>query len=254
MPLVEPLFYIVAVPTVLLMGISKGGFGAGIMVTPLLALVISPIQSAAIILPLLCVMDLAGLYAYRKARDWRNLKIMLPGALLGILAGALTFRYLDDDAIRLMIGALAIAVPLYRLLAPSAAKRTTSPHIVTGGLSGAASGFTSMIAHSGGPPVQFYLLPQKMDKDIFVGTTVVFFLVVNYVKVIPYGVLGLFTGETLLTGLILSPMAPLGIWLGVRLQQRIPKEAFYRILYGLLFLAGLKLLYDGASGQGWIGF
>ena len=237
MPLVDPLFYIVAVPAVLLMGISKGGFGAGIMVTPLLALVISPIQSAAIILPLLCVMDLAGLYAYRKARDWRNLKIMLPGALLGIVAGALTFRYLNDDAIRLMLGVLAIAVPLYRLLAP-----------------GAATGFTSMIAHSGGPPVQFYLLPQKMDKDIFVGTTVVFFLVVNYVKVIPYGVLGLFTAETLLTGLILSPMAPLGIWLGVRLQQRIPKEAFYRILYGLLFLAGLKLLYDGASGQGWIGF
>jgi len=72
--------------------------------------------------------------------------------------------------------------------------------------------------------------------------------------VIPYGVLGLVTAETLLTGLILSPIAPLGIWLGVRLQQRIPKEAFYRILYGLLFLAGLKLLYDGALGQGWIGF
>ncbi len=254
MPLVDPLFYVVAVPAVLLMGISKGGFGGGIMVTPLLALVISPIKGAAILLPLLCVMDIAGLYAYRGQRHWQNLKIMLPGAMLGILVGALTFRYLDESLIRLLIGGLAIGFPLYRLLTPALAAKTTAPHALTGGLSGAASGFTSMVAHAGGPPVQFYLLPQRLDKDIFVGTTVVFFFVVNYVKLIPYSLLGQFTAENLLTALVLAPLAPVGIWLGVRAQRRIPKDPFYLVLYILLFLAGIKLLYDGASGQGWIGF
>ncbi len=223
MPVADPWFYLAAVPAVLLAGISKGGFGGGlgVMAVPLMALFVSPVQAAAIMLPILCVMDIFGLRAYRNTWDRRNIAIMVPGALVGILVGTLTFRYLDDGMIRLLIGTIAIGFTLHHF------------------------GFTSFVAHAGGPPVQFFLLPQRLDKTLYVGTTVVFFFAINYVKLVPYGWLGQFSPDNLLTALVLAPLAPLGIWLGVRLHGPVGRELFYRLCYGMLLVTGVKLLWDG---------
>jgi uncharacterized membrane protein YfcA len=247
MPVAEPLFYLAAVPAVLLAGISKGGFGGGlgIMAVPLMALVVSPVQAAAIMLPILCLMDIFGLRAYRDAWDRRNIAIMVPGALLGILLGTLTFRYLDEGLMRLLIGALAIGFTLHHFVLRGAARGPARPRRLVGALASALAGFTSFVAHAGGPPVQFFLLPQRLDKTLYVGTTVVFFFVVNYVKLLPYGWLGQLSTDNLSTALILAPLAPLGIWLGVRLHRPVGRELFYRLCYGMLFVTGLKLLWDG---------
>ncbi len=246
----DPLFYVVAIPAMIIIGISKGGFAGslGMVGVPLITLVISPTQAAAILLPILCLMDIMGLIAYRRRADWTNLLCILPGAVLGIVIGAFTFSYLNDDYIRLMIGLIAVLFTLNHWLKLRPEPANLGPSAKKGTFWGSLAGFTSFVAHAGGPPLQFYMLPQKIDKTLFVGTSVWFFFVVNYVKLVPYAYLGQFSTENLSTSLILAPLAPVGIWLGVKLHKLVPEATFYRIAYILLFATGLKLLWDGREG------
>jgi len=246
----DPLFYLLALPAVLILGISKGGFGGGLgsLAVPLMALVVSPIQAAAVLLPILCVMDVHGTWVYRGQWDKANLKILMPAALVGITIGAFSFRYLDARFIRLIIGTVAVGFTIHHWLGGLLATRTArGVDSVRGSLWGAVSGFTSFIAHAGGPPMSVYLLPQGMDKTRFLATTVIFVLFMNYVKLVPYAWIGQFSSENLYTSLVLLPLAPLGMWFGISLHRIVPEALFYRVCYLLLFLAGLKLLYDGAS-------
>lgn len=247
--IVDTWFYVVAVPAILLVGISKGGFGsgAGMFATPLMALVVPIPRAAAILLPILVLMDLAGLWAYRGTFSRENLKVLVTGGVAGVFLGALTFRYVDDAWLRIILGALAIGfvVQRYRARAQTVpAARSTAKGLFWS----LFSGVTSTIAHAGGPPLAIYLLPQRLDKRVMVGTTVVFFAIINAVKLVPYSWLGLFDAANLATSLVLAPLAPLGIWLGVVLAGRLSQDLFYRICYGLLLVVGAKLLWDGVAG------
>jgi uncharacterized membrane protein YfcA len=244
----EPLFYLLAVPAVLILGISKGGFGGGLgsLAVPLTALVVSPIQAAAVLLPILCVMDVHGAWVYRGRWDKANLKILMPAALIGLAVGTFTFRHLDAQIIRLLIGTIAVGFTIHFWLSGLTATPTArGADAVRGGFWGAVSGFTSFIAHAGGPPMSVYLLPQRMDKTRFLATTVIFVLFMNYVKLVPYAWIGQFSAENVYTSLVLLPIAPIGMWLGIWLHRVVPEDVFYRVCYLLLFVAGLKLLYDG---------
>jgi len=245
----EPIFYLIAVFSVLLAGISKSGFGGGlgVLAVPLMALVVPPGEAAAILLPILCLMDLFNTWHYRRDWDSTNLKILVPAALLGILAGTFFFRYLSDNHIRILIGSLAVAFVLNYFFRRANGSQT-SPNRLRGTFWGAVAGFTSFGVHAGGPPVNVYLLPQKMHKTLFVGTTVVFFTIVNYTKLIPYGFLGLLNADNLLTSLLLSPLAPLGVFLGVKLHNRINERLFFALIYLFLLITGIKLIYDGVAG------
>lgn len=244
----DPLFYAAAIPAILLMGISKGGFGsgAGLFATPLIALAVPIPQAAAIMLPILLVMDATGLWAYRGRHSAENLKLILVGGVVGIAIGGLTFRYFDEAWIRVMLGAMSLAFVAQRYLRRAVVK--PAPRSVARALFwSAASGLTSTIAHAGGPPLSVYLLPQKLEKSVLVGTTVVFFAVVNAVKLVPYAWLGLFDARNLATSAVLVPLAPLGIWLGVKIMRRLPEQVFYRVCYAILVVVGSKLLWDGVA-------
>jgi uncharacterized membrane protein YfcA len=242
------LFYAVAALAVLVSGVGKGGFGGGIGVlsVPMMAVFISPAKAAAIMLPLLCLMDIFGCWHYWRKWDNSNLKILVPAAIVGIFIGSLTFRFLSDAHIRIMIGTIAI-VFVFHFLRHHNTGNKTAPNHRKGSFWGALAGFTSFGVHAGGPPVNVYLLPQQMDKTLFVGTTVIFFTIVNYVKLIPYGLLGQLTFANLSTSLALSPLAPLGVWLGVQLHRKVNQTYFYRFCYAFLFITGVKLLYDGLT-------
>ena len=242
-------FYALAVPAVLLAGVSKGGFGSGLVVlaVPLMSLAVPPPQAAAIMLPILVVMDLTAFWTYRKSFDRGHLKEILPAAAIGVGLGWATFGLLDAAAVRLLVGVLALVFPLAYWL-DWKPPRVVGPPKLWGGLWGAVSGFTSFVAHAGGPPILVYLLPQQLEKRLFVGTLVVFFMIVNALKLVPYGQLGQFHVGNLLTSAVLLPLAPLGIWLGLWMQKRIPDRAFYGVCYAFLFLTGLKLCWDGVSG------
>lgn len=254
-PITEPIFYAVAIPAILITGIGKGGFGGSVAMlgTPLIALAASPIQAAAILLPILCAMDLFSFYAYRKKVDLKALSLVVPGALLGVLIGMMTFRYLDDDLIRILVGSITLIFLAHRLIKARAATRkgdtmeAVPPSLIKGSFWGSLSGFTSFIAHAGGPPAQIYLLPLRMNKTLLVGTMAWFFCIVNYAKLIPYGMLGQFSAENIGTSLILAPLAPIGVFIGVWLHKQVNEVVFFRIIYAALFVVGLKLIFDGTQ-------
>jgi uncharacterized membrane protein YfcA len=242
-------FYVLAVMAVLIVGISKSGFGSGLSVlgVPLIALAVPPTQAAAILLPLLIAFDIFNLIHYRSHFDRTNLWIMLPASMLGILIGALTFRYLSDAHIRIMIGGIAVIFVINYFAGQQRERPKTKPDWVRGSFWGMISGFASFGVHSGALPASVYLLPQRMDKTIFVGTTVVFFAIINCVKLIPYALLGQLNGENLLTSLVLAPLVPVGFWLGIYLHKRVNERLFYILAYLFLFVTGVKLLYEGIT-------
>lgn len=248
----DPWFYVVAVPAVLLFGISKGGFGGGlgIVAVPMLALIISPVQAAAILLPILCLMDLFSVWAFRGKWVRQEIRLLVPASLLGIGIGTLLFEYMSPAIIRLMLGVVAISFTLHhwvsRQLMNGELHEPFSPRV--GVIAGAVAGFTSFIAHAGGPPLNMYLLRRELDRTLFVGTAVLFFTVVNYVKLVPYAWLGQFDPGNLGTSLILSPLAPIGIGIGYWLHHRVSDRFFFAVVYVMLFLVGVKLVFDGVSG------
>lgn len=248
--IIDPFFYMIAIPAVLIIGISKGGFAGslGILGVPLITLAIPPVQAAAIILPILCVMDIFGLLAYRRRADWLNLYYLLPGAVFGIFVGYLLFNYLSTDVIKILLGLICIVFTLNHYFRKRPSDYKTGPSLPKGSFWGSIAGFTSFVAHAGGPPLQFYMLPQKIDKTLFVGTSVWFFFVINYVKLVPYGLLGQFSMENLGTSLVLLPLAPVGIWLGIKAHNLVPEIIFYRFAYFLVLVTGAKLLWDGIRG------
>lgn len=243
----DPWFYAVAAPAVLLVGISKGGFagGFGMLGVPLMALVVSPLEAAAVLLPILIVMDMQGLWVYRG--QWRGdvLKVLIPAAALGIGFGWATAGLVDEAAVRLIIGLIAISFALNHWTGGAIFRdKGGARH---GGFWGAVAGFTSFVSHAGGPPFQVYALRLGLDKMIYVGTSVYFFAAINLIKLGPYIAIGSLDLSELGTALILMPLAPIGMLTGIKLLKIVPQEPFYRIAYIGLFLAGLKLVWDGAS-------
>ena len=245
------MFYAVAIPAVILTGISKSGLGGGLgqLSVPLMAMFISPVAAAAIMLPILCLMDIANLWGYRNHWNREDVALMLPGAVIGIGVGAVTYNYVDDNAVRLLLGVITIIFATSLLFQNSANSESRKPGKLTGVICGTISGFTSFVAHAGGPPVHVYLLPQRIDKTLYVGTLVVFFTAVNYTKLVPYALLGQLSANNLGTSLVLSPLAPLGIWMGVRFHRLLSERLFYTLCYVFLSLTGVKLIWDGLLGM-----
>ena len=244
----NPWFYVLAIPALIINGISKGGLGGGVgsVSVPMMALAIPPSQAAAIMLPILCVMDLPAIHAYFGRWDKAQMRIIIPAGLLGIVVGTLTFRYLNESWLRILLGSLSIGFILNSLRKknPDAAPPTRA----NGWFWCSISGYTSFVAHSGGPPLTVYLLPQKLDKTVFVATSVIFFSIGNYLKIAPYMWLGLFDTRNLATSAVLFPAGVGGVYLGVWLHKRLSQGLFYRIIYVLLLATGAKLLYDGLTG------
>jgi len=244
-------FYAAATFGILLTGVFKGGFGGGPggIAVALMSMFVAPADAAGIVLPILCAMDIFGLLAYRNNWSRHHVRVLIPGALLGIVLGALAFGVVPVEWVRLLIGLIAVTFTLNRWfdLAQRLGAKAGKPGPLVGFLSGATSGLTSTMAHAGGPPLLVYLLPQRMEKTVFVGTSVVFFAIVNYLKLIPYGLLGQLSTNNLGLSLLFAPLAPLGIWLGLRLERRIPEKPFYRLSYAILFATGCKLIYDSLT-------
>lgn len=244
----DPFFYLLAIPAVIILGLAKGGFaGLGILAVPLMALSASPVQAASITLPILIVQDVVSVWAFRHSWDGRILALMIPSAAAGIGAGYALAAYVSAAAVELAVGVISIAFAVLRLAARG--KEPAAGHSpVAGAFWGVAAGFTSQIAHAGGPPFQIYVLPKHLPRDTFIGTSALFFAIVNWIKVPAYAALGQFTRENLLTAGALMPVAILSTFAGVWLIRRVPPERFYTLIYALLLVVGAKLVWDGAAG------
>jgi uncharacterized membrane protein YfcA len=240
------LYWALVITGVTISALSKGGFGGGLGMAsvPLMSWVMPPAQAAAIMLPLLVLMDAIGVWAYRRNWDRRAVIALLPGALAGI--GTLAFGWLSDDMVRILLGGVSILFALDWFFRPAARLgRADRPGPVPGLLLGGAAGFTSTLAHAGGPPANLYLVPLKLDKTVFVGTMTILFAVINLAKLPPYFAIGLFDGTILSTILWMLPVAALAMLAGVWMHHRVSDRWFYPLCVGFVLLTGVKLLWDG---------
>lgn len=253
--IVDLWFLAIAAPAVVFAGISKGGFGSGaaFAAAMVLALVIPPHFALGVMLPLLMLMDAATLRPFWGKWNRQAAVLLILGGVPGVILGVGVYRMVDQDAIRLMIGGIAIGFSVWKLLEGrgwiSPPRRALPRHL--GFVAGIAAGFTSFVSHAGGPPVAVYLLSQRLGKSEFQATTVLVFWAINLVKFLPYAGLGFFSVQTGFANLVLAPFALLGVYLGVRAHHLMPERLFFAVTYALLIATGTKLIWDG--GQGMLG-
>ena len=254
--LTDPAFVVIAIVAVLVTGISKGGFGGvALLAVPLMSLVISPIQAAGIMLPIMIPMDFLSIWVYRKRWDGKNLALLIPAATVGITIGGLTANLVNDQIVRLLVGVIAVVFTLHRarglylrrVANASGQEARKPPNKVWGAFWGTCAGFTSFLAHAGSPPYQVYVIPQGLSKEIYAGTSVMFFAAANAIKLIPYGMLGQLSVTNLSVSAALLPLVPVGVFLGVWINRRLPEKTFFAIILASIFLVGLKLIWDGVS-------
>ena len=169
--------------------------------------------------------------------------LIIPPAIFGILIGSLTFKYSSDDSIRIIIGTIAILFILLTIIQKN--NILIKPTKKKGIFWSLIGGYTSFLIHSGGTPVNFYLLPQKLNKTVYVSTMTLAFLIINTLKLIPYHYLDQLVVSNLKISLILSPLAPISIYLGYYLHKKASEEIFYFFIYFFLAISGTKLIYDG---------
>ena len=250
MPFELTALHLLAPLAVLIAGLSKGGVspGAAFVATPLLALALPPAQAAAVMLPLLMLMDVTGLRAFWRQWEFRVAWPVMLGVLPGIALGWLLFDAVDPDVVRLLLGLLALGFGALMTLQRRGLKLTGGGSRPAGLFWGAVGGFTSFISHSGAPPVSIHLLGARFDKTRFQATMVLIFWWINAVKLAPYFLLGLYDRETLTLSAWLAPVALGGVLLGVWGHRRMPEKWFFLGVQILLALAGVKLIHDGAMG------
>jgi hypothetical protein len=262
-------FYLVAIPAVVLLGLAKGGlYGIGTIATPMLALVIPPMTAAAIVVPILIIQDVVSVWAFRRTFDKHVLAVMIPSSFVGVFLGWAFAARVAPNVVLACLGAMSILFAAYRLwgdyghrvrIALSATARdelqegSLPPQMVSaqilpdwiGWLCGIGAGFTSQVAHAGGPPFQMWVLPRRLPRDSLVGTSAITFAVINWAKLPTYAALGQFTQDNLIASATLVPLAILTTFAGVKLVRIIPTEPFYLVMYILMIVIGGKLLWDG---------
>lgn len=245
----DPAILIVSILAVTLAGLSKGGLGGamGMLGVPIMALVIPPVQAAAILLPIYIIMDVFGLWSWRKELDLQTLKIMVPAGIVGITIGWMTASYVSDSSVRLLVGIVTVGFVINHYVSKLRKRiQSRQPHRpFLGRICGTIAGFTSFISHTGGPPYQIYALPLGHSPGIYTGTSIRFFFIMNVIKLVPYFALGQFDATNLKTSFALMPLAVIATLIGAWIVKRMKPDVFYPIMYVFMLLAGIKLLYDG---------
>jgi uncharacterized membrane protein YfcA len=215
---------------------------------PILALVMPPVQAAALLLPVLLMMDAVGLWTWRGSFDRRVLRLMLPSAVAGIALGGLAAAVTSEAMVRLFVGLVAVLFVARTLLHAGGGTAAPGDRPWLARVCGATAGFTSFVAHAGGPPFQVYVLPLRLDPKVYTGTSVIFFATVNALKVVPYAALGQFDRVTLVSALLLLPLAVAATLAGAFVVRRMRAQVFYPLMNAMILLVGAKLIWDGVAG------
>lgn len=241
----DPMLIVVAALAALMVGLSKGGLSLlGGIAVPLMALVMSPVKAAALLLPILVVSDMVGLWSYRREFDRRNLVILIGAGIVGIAIGWATASRVSDRLVELIVGLIGIGFCINIWRRRHAVPEPRRADVPRGLFWGTVMGFSSFVSHSGGPPFQVYVLPQKLPKTVYAGTTTIVFAAINAVKLIPYWALGQLNADNLRVSLWLMPIAIGGTFAGVWLVRILPQRRYFAIVQTLLFVVSIKLVFD----------
>ena len=239
----DPYFWAAAIPAVIMVGLSKGGLGPlGGLAVPILSLVISPVQAAGLTLPIFVLSDIVAVISYRRTFDPSLLKVMIPAALVGIVLGWMTAAWVNEDAVRVVVGAVSVLFALNYWFRRRLAAEPAKPDLARGSFWGSVAGYTSFVSHSGGAPFQIYVLRLGLQPQVFAGTSVIFFAAVNAMKLVPYFFLGQFDASNLRAAAILTPLSVACALATVQLIKRIDAKRFYSWMYLVMFAIGLFLI------------
>jgi uncharacterized membrane protein YfcA len=246
--LADPTTLALIVIAIVLVGLAKGGLaGMGALATPLLALALPPAVAAALLLPVLLVQDVVSVWSFRKTRSNWIIAWMLPGAAIGVVIASGLAALFDERLLLLVLGLITLGFGLYRLWIERSGRigaPSNSPGWV-GSLFGVAMGFTSQIAHAGGPPFQMWVAPRRLPHETFVGTSSIVFAAVNWMKVPSYLALGSLNRQTLTAAVVLMPLAIASTFGGIWVVRRLDSQRFYTVIYLLMIGLGGKLAWDG---------
>ena len=228
-----------------MVGLSKGGLPTiGMLSVPILSLFMSPINAVVMLLPIYIISDMVGLWLYRKNFSAINLKILIPAGLGGVLVGWLTASLVSDAAVKMMVGLMGVGFVLNAWIKRKNEQAASPASWGRGSLWGVVAGFASFISHAGGPPFQVYLLPQKLSKIVFAGTSTLFFTAINLVKLAPYHQLRPYDTEQMMGAVVLIPFALIGTVVGAYLTRKIADEWFFKAVQIGLLAISLKLIAD----------
>jgi len=242
-------YLVIASCAAVLIGMSKGGLPlVGMMSVPLLSLAMSPLKAVVLLLPLYIISDVVGVWLYRRNFSVINLKILVPASMLGVLIGWFTASMISELTIKLMIGLVGVSFCLQTWFKRGQVDSALPASVPKGAFWGVVSGFTSFIAHAGGPPFQVFILPQKLPKAEFAGTATILFAIINLAKIGPYQYLSPYSLDDLMNAFVLVPFALLGTFLGAYLTKRIAEAWFFKLVQAGLFLVSLKLIWDAIRG------
>lgn len=241
------LFFILAAISVVILGISKSGFGAGlgVLAPPLMASQSSLAEALAILLPLLIAIDLFGLRRFWSNADRRILKLILWPAAIGMLMGYLFFSLITPKVLSLSIGIFTLLFLIQGLVMSRIDLKEAKPYPWLGRLMGGLSGFTSFVAHIGGPPITIYMLREKVSPMVYTSTLGIFFTIMNLGKLVPYAHLDLLNLNQLAASILLLPLVPIGVYIGFYLAKRISAKWYFIIAQFCLLVASIKLIADG---------
>lgn len=242
----DPLFWLLAILAVAALGLAKGGFaGLGMISTPLMALVMPPLEAAAVLLPILLLQDGISMWVFRKEWDAWNFKMLVAGGVIGVGAAWLLAARVTDAQITLAVGVISLIFALNHWFGPKPSEIAVRPRASVGVLCGGLAGFTSALIQVGAPPYFVFVLPQRLPKMVLVGTTAWFFGAINVMKIAPYVGLGQFSTAGLWTSVALVPLAVAANFVGIWLVRRMPQELFYKFAYIMMFLISLELIRRG---------
>lgn len=240
-----PGFYLIFALTALIIGMGKGGFGSSFaaLATPLLALTMPVPELVPLMLPFLMVGDLFAVGFHWRRWDRRQVLLLIPGALVGVAIGTLFLTNVSPDLLRTFLAILVLLFALYRALEPRIMRFFRyQPRPWHGLIGGGVSGFSSAIANTGGPPATIYLLMQNLQPRVFIATTALFFMILNYIKIPFYYAAGLFDLARIVNVAWLLPLVPVGVWLGRMFVVRVSQRTFEAVILIFLVISALLLL------------
>ncbi len=240
------LFYVMAAFVAFLVGLSKGGLGGtlGALSTPLLALVMPSGRVIGLVLPILMIADVFAVALHWRRWNMRLILLLLPGSLLGVTVGTFLITNSPTRTLRILLGVIVLIFVVYKLFEPRIMRLTRyESRDWHGLLAGTVTGFSSSLAHIGGPPTSIYLLMQKVTPRVFIGTSALFFFILNWIKV-PYYIYARQFDLPLMWQIAwLMPLVPAGVWAGRWLVDRLNRDTFEKVIVVLLAVVGVMLFF-----------
>ena len=241
-------FWVLATVAAICVGVSKGGWPVvGMLSVPLLSLVISPVVAAGLLLPVYVVSDMFGLYAYRHEFNKRVVLIIAASATVGVAIGGLTAHIVPEAFVTLIVGIVGFLFAIYMIVRDTLTGEEREGKLSSGIFWGVLTGFTSFVSHAGAPPYQIWVLPQRLSKIVFAGTSTITFAYINAIKLIPYYMLGQINLASIKIALVLMIPASIAVFVGVKMVKVISDKVFFRVVIGALFVVSVKLIWDGVS-------